>query len=216
MALENCGMGQVLFWGACHLAVLPLWHGSDHVSPLSLLAKCCSFSLPKIPKQQSPPRKGNVAAAMGSKSGTNPPHGFFVFHKLFASWLWHRMWTSLANICTNFMLIKIRLLRQAWLLSHSYDYCLDLWYYKRKGKACSCRVMVVNFSREGFSLQFFSINDCCMNGLQGLLEDSVDPLGNPCHNTDAGFFSPLFKWLKKLLDISRWFLPPTKVHWNSR
>lgn len=50
--------------------------------------------------------------------------------------------------------------------------------------------MVVNFSREGFSLQFFSINDCCMNGLQGLLEDSVDPLGNPCHNTDAGFFSP--------------------------
>lgn len=62
--------------------------------------------------------------------------------------------------------------------------------------------MVVNFSREGFSLQFFSINDCCMNGLQGLLEDRVDPLGNPCHNTDAGFFPPLFKGLKKLLDIS--------------
>lgn len=161
-------------------------------------ARCCSLSLHNCQKylnNKPPQERGNVAAALGSKSGTKPPSGFFlfVFCKLFASWLWHRMQTSLANICTNFMLIKIRLLRQAWLLSHSYDYCLDLWYYKRKGKACSRRVMVVNFSREGFSLQFFSINDCCMNGLQGLLEDSVDRLGNPCHNTDAGFFPPLFK-----------------------
>lgn len=121
------------------------------------------------------------------------------------------MQTSLANICTNFMLIKIRLLRQAWLLSHSYDYCLDLWYYKRKGKACSRRVMVVNFSREGFSLQFFSINDCCMNGLQGLLKESVDPLGNPCHNTDAGFFLLCSSDFKNcLIFLSGFSLPPQK------
>lgn len=107
------------------------------------------------------------------------------------------------------MLIKIRLLRQAWLLSHSYYYCLDLWYYKRKEKACSRRVMVVNFSREGFSLQFFSINDCCMNGLQGLLEDSVDPLGNPCCNMYAGFFPLCSSDLKNYLLFLGCFF-----HWN--
>lgn len=155
--------------------------------------RICTNSKKKSPKT-TPQKEGNVVAVLGSKrEGCKPAESLFVFCKLFASWLWHRLRTSLANICTNFMLIKIRLLRQAWLLSHSYYYCLDLWYYKRKGKACSCRVMVVNFSREGFSLQFFSINDCCMNGLQGLLEDSVDPLGNPCCNTYAGFYPSLLK-----------------------
>lgn len=149
---------------------------------------------PPKKKTTNPPKKRNVAAVLGSeRERCQPAEWLFVFYKLFASRLWRRLRTSLANICTNFMLIKIRLLRQAWLLSHSYYYCLDLWYYKRKGKACSRRVMVVNFSREGFSLQFFSINDCCMNGLWGLLEDSADPLGNPCCNMYAGFFSSLFR-----------------------
>lgn len=156
--------------------------------------------VPKIPKQQTTPQERETWLLLwAAKVAQTHRVAFFVFHKLFSSWLWHCMRTSLANICTNFMLIKIRLLRQAWLLSHSYDYCLDLWYYKRKGKACSRRVMVVNFSREGFSLQFFSINDCCMNGLQGLLEDSVDPLGNPCHKTDAGFFPLCSSDLKNCL-----------------
>lgn len=86
--------------------------------------------------------------------------------------------SSLANICTNFMLIKIRLLKQAWLLSHSYYYCLDLCYYKRKGKACSRRGMVVNFSCEGFSLQLFGVSAWCVSALQGRSEGSPDPLGS--------------------------------------
>lgn len=70
--------------------------------------------------------------------------------------------------------------------------------------------MVVNFSREGFSLQFFSINDCCMNGLQGLLEDSVDPLGNPCCNTYARFFPLCSSDLKNYLIFLGCFSPPQK------
>lgn len=72
--------------------------------------------------------------------------------------------------------------------------------------------MVVNFSREGFSLQFFSINDYCMKGLQGLLEDSVDPLGNPCHNTDAGFSPLCSSDLKNCLIFLSGFSPSAKVH----
>lgn len=86
--------------------------------------------------------------------------------------------SSLANICTNFMLIKIRLLKQAWLLSHSYYYCLDLCYYKREGTARSRRGMVVNFSCEGFSLQLFSVGAWRVSGLRGWAEGSPDPLGS--------------------------------------
>lgn len=165
----------------------------------------------KTPKprtnQQTCQKKETWLLFCAAKERCEPAESLFVFCKLFASWLWHRLRTSFANICTNFMLIKIRLLRQAWLLSHSYYYCLDLWYYKRKGKACSRRVMVVNFSREGFSLQFFSINDCCMNGLQGLLEDSVDPLGNPSCNTYAGFFPLCSSDLKNYLIFLGCFSP---------
>lgn len=183
-----------------------------HCSPGAPASPRACTVVKKIPNQQTPPKNGKAAAVLGSqRERCEPTESLFVFCRLFAPWLWHRLRTSLANICTNFMLIKIRLLRQAWLLSHSYYYCLDLWYYKRKGKACSRRVMVVNFSCEGFSRQCFCINDCCMNGLQGLLEDSEDPLGNPRGHTYAGF-SPLCSSDLKNYLIFLGYFSPSKVH----
>ena len=42
-----------------------------------------------------------------------------------ASWPRRRLCIGLDNICTNFMPIKVRLLKQARSLSHSYYYCLN-------------------------------------------------------------------------------------------
>lgn len=76
--------------------------------------------------------------------------------------IWQRSRTGLANICTNFMLIKIRLLKQAWLLSHSYYYCLDLWCYRGRGEARSRRGMAVHFSCEGCA----AVAQRCVRGLR--------------------------------------------------
>lgn len=123
---------------------------------------------------------------------------------LLLGWVWfppnnlprdrRRLWTRLVNICTNFMLIKSRLLKQAWLLSHSYYYCLERRCYKRKGKACSLLVMVVNFHARGF-LSGFSL--LMMRGAVILSLFSKRPLGRcvRCVAPCMLVLSTLFKWL---------------------
>lgn len=64
---------------------------------------------------------------------------------MFASRHRHHLWIRLDNICTNFMPIKVRLLKHTRSLSHSYSYCFNGMGCRGKGKPASLSVMVVNF-----------------------------------------------------------------------
>lgn len=72
---------------------------------------CCLLFLPVITRSERVQGGclGNSVSA-GSSSMKAPRHR-------------HRMRIGLDNICTNFMPIKVRPLKQARSLSHSYDYC---------------------------------------------------------------------------------------------
>lgn len=63
---------------------------------------------------------------------------------MFASRRRHRSWIGLDNICTNFMPIKVRRLKQAWSLSHSRCYCFRGLREERESPG-SLSAMVVNF-----------------------------------------------------------------------
>lgn len=63
---------------------------------------------------------------------------------VFASWHRHRLWLGLDDICTNFMPIKVGLLKHARSLSHSHYHCLSRVGCERKEKACPTFPVAVN------------------------------------------------------------------------
>lgn len=70
---------------------------------------------------------------------------------MFASWHHrHHLWIGLDDICTNFMPIKVRLLRQARSLSHSYHHCLNGVGCKRKRKPAPLSRWLLTWVWEGF------------------------------------------------------------------
>lgn len=126
--------------------------------------------------------------------------------------LCHHLWTSLANICSNFMLIKIRLLKQAWLLSHSYYCCSDWWYYKRKGKPCSLLVTVVNFHVRGFLSRSSVLMIRVSVHLNSFSKVALSLCGICVYNMYVVYPVCSADWLNKVFNISLIFSP---LPWKS-